>query len=700
MFNTNGFAAPQLPVPYNQVDNSTFNGNLPNGNDAVPQINLSQAMMQQQQVALQAIGYFRAIAQSTVEKSPMHVFAYNLLSSNRFQNQVWQQWCQHLVTFTELLIMAKGYTTQDAIKMACTRLYEAFMGMAWKEYRQGLQQVVPNHLWNGLEAAANQLCPTILNDNQKYLQGGPAAFQQQQTAFSGNNNFNNGSGFQNNNNQGNLPRINQATVSGNFGTHVQNNNGMMLNNGSNQSTAGSGNIGGFYDEPEQSKPLQPVEEVSSDVYSQYPTEEYLPLNNNGGNNQMNSNFSEYTAATPEQEELPIPLSVAEVVIDPTYWQPTGYKLNMSGLYDHFFNPGGIEIRPAHKSEWELTLGDDVHYPYSVNPETHLMFHVRFPDGVVKEKAVEWTEQMNYMRHELDLELRRRAQRPNGIVVEAKVPLSTIGGTPVTHDEVIRIQEASDAPVVIKSPVILDNLFNGSTEMEVRESVVEAMEELLDTTFTAEYPMPAVEYVSLNTHYMKLSEEEVAKLKDMANCKDLALVALDLREMGETTLDVTYYRFLNQRLTASINRFMKENMSLTIEIDDFVTEMGELKDYIATKKGERYSTILQTGTQEILRKAITVETTDGGTCIVDYTVNFQLGWFLDQLQTLNIHSGKPVLISDATHPTILETLRGMLKRCGAENIYSRNLRLITADGSTLELIRGYLVPNAMLLKLVK
>ena len=185
----------QLPVPYDQLDQSTFNGNLPNGNDCVPNINLSQQMMQNQQVALQAIGYLRAIAQSTAQKSPMHVFSYNMLSQNRFQNQVWQTWCQHLTTFVELLIMAKNYNTDDAIKMACTRLYEAFMSGCWKEYRNaGLGNVVPQNYWNGLEAG-QALLNQILSDNQKYIQGGVGAFQQQQNNFAAN--------FGNNNNFGN-----------------------------------------------------------------------------------------------------------------------------------------------------------------------------------------------------------------------------------------------------------------------------------------------------------------------------------------------------------------------------------------------------------------------------------------------------------------------------------------------------------------
>lgn len=699
MFNSN-----QLPVPFNQLDQSTFNGNLPNGNDKVPQINLSQQMMQNQQIALQAIGYFRAIAQSTAQKTPLHVFCYNLLSQNNFQNQVWAQWCQHLVVFTELLIMAKGYNTNDAIKMACTRLYEAFLSGAFKEYANaGLGQVVPQQLWHGLEQGVG-LYNQILADNQKYQQHGVAAFQQQQQSFG---NFNNGfqnNNFQNNNNQGsgNLPRINNSAVQGSFGQQRSGGNGIPLSN-SYDATQTTTAMGGLYDEPiAQQKPLQPVEEISSDVYSQYPTtDEYIPMNNTGPAAQTNSNFTQRPAYVEQQEtDLPIPLNIEEVIIDPMYYQPAGFTLDQDNPYGLIFNPGGIEIRPAHLSNWEVTPGDDMPYCISINPDQWIMFHVKFPDGTVKEKAIEWNEHMDYQRHELNVELRRRAQRPNGIVAESKVPVSTIGSDPQREDDIKSLQEDAGLKGNVEGPVILSTLFNGSTEMEIREAVNEAMSDLLGVEFTKESPMPPVEYVSIATHYINLDEEEYQTIKDLSECGDIGRVAADLKELGDSGFDTSYYRFLNSRLTKSINRFLRENMSLNVEIDDFVTEAVDLLDYLATNKGDRYLAIIKKGAHEILRKAISVEQTDGGTCVIDYNVNFQLGWYLDELSGLGIHNGKPVLVSTASHPVILQTLSGMIKRCGPENVNSRNLRLITADGAVLELIRGYLVDKAMLLKLVK
>lgn len=683
----------QLPVPFNTVDQSTFNGNLPNGNDAVPNIQLSQQMMQNQQVALQAIGYFRAIAQSTAQKTALHAFCYNLLSQNRFNNQVYTQWCQHLMVFVELLIIAKGYDSNKGIETACTRLYEAFLSKAWDEYKNnGLGQHVPNTLWPGLDKGL-QLFNQIMTDNQKYQQGGAAAFQQQQ--FNGfNNTPNSFQQPQQSFNNGNLPRINGGAVQQQY-------NASGFNPGVNTSAyqqTGSTVEGGIYDDPiiEAQKPLTPVEEISSDVYSQYPTSEYAPMNTNGTAPQSNNNFTQ--ANNVMDTDLPIPLTVDEVVIDPTYYQPHGFKLDLEDAYGLIFNPGGIEIRPEHRSTWEVTAGDDSPYGISIDPKNKIMFHVRFPDGTVKEKAVEWTNSMNYMRHELDVEMRRRAHRPNGIVVETRVPISTVGGDAVPVADLP--DTVKEEKLKVQKPIILDAMFTGSTDMEIREAVVEEMSSLLGTEFSTEYPMPAVEYVSVKTHNMRLTDEQWDELEKLSTCGDIGQVAYGIKDMYLNGMGEQYYRFVVERLTKSVNTFMRENMSLTVEIDDFVEEGTALLDYMAVKKGQRYLDILKQGAPEIIRKAISVNETDTGRCIIDYTVNFQLGWYLDELTSLNIHSGKPVLVSISSHEIILETVRGMIRRQGAENIHARHLRLITADGAVIEVIRGYLVDKAMLLKLVK
>lgn len=693
----------QLPVPCNQVDKNTFNGDLPNGNDRVPNINLSQAMMQNQQIALQAIGYFRLVAQATAEKTQLHAFCYNLLAQNGFQNQVYQQWCQTLVTFVEFLIAVKGYNTNDAIQQGAQKLYEGFLSMAFKEYQGALQQVTPQGMWQGLQVGV-QLYNQINNDCQRYAQGGVQAFQQQNTGFSGFPNNNNGF----NSNSGNLPRIgvggggNQAAVTSNFGQQRQQ-AGIPLNN----NAAGTATVGGgLYDEPVvgHQKPLTPVEEISSDVYSQYPTESYPEMNlQSSPAPQHSNNFSHQqapAAANEEMEELPVPLNLEEIVMDPSYYQPAGYKLNMEGLYDHFYNPGGIEIRPAHKSPWTVTIGDMNCYHLMLDPNEFIMFHVKFPDGVVLEHIVKWSPQMEYMRHELNDELRRRAHRPTGIVVESKHPISSLHGDVVTEEEVSIVRKDTSLEFNAEGPVVLSQMFTGSTDLEVRAVVIEALEDLTGVTYGPGKPMPPVEYVSMQTHYLKLDEEEFAKIDELSKCGDLGRVALDLQELGKAGFDQSYYRFLNARLTKSINRFMRESMNLNIEIDDFASEACELLDYIQTKKGQRYLEIIRKGANDILRKAISVENTDGGTCVVDYNVNYQLPWHLDEMASLNIHSGKPVLVSTATHEGVQNVLRGMIKRVGPENVDSRNLRLITADGAVIELIRGYLVDKAMLLKLVK
>ncbi|AEH03563.1 hypothetical protein AVT69_gp138 [Pseudomonas phage PhiPA3] len=163
-----------LPVPFHGVDQNTFNGNLPAMNDKVPPVQLSQLMMQNQQAVYQVIAKFRLNAQMAVNKGYLQMFCYNLLSQNGFQNPVYQQWAQTAVDFFEFLVVGKGYQPQQAIDMAAQRVMEAFIGMAFATYQQGLSQLVEPSRIPSLQTAV-QIYHQITADIQRFKSGGGMA---------------------------------------------------------------------------------------------------------------------------------------------------------------------------------------------------------------------------------------------------------------------------------------------------------------------------------------------------------------------------------------------------------------------------------------------------------------------------------------------------------------------------------------------
>lgn len=693
----------QLPVPYNGIDPSTQNPNLPQGNDRVPQIQLSPWMNQNQQIGLFAIGLFRSIAQSAVGNSATHVAAYNLLTQNQFQNQLWPQWCQMVVELTEILIRGKNYQPEAAVKMAAQRMYEAFLGMTFTTYPQ-LQQVTDSKYWAGLQTAT-QIFQQVTNDIHNFRQGGQQQQFQQPVAYGtpGGNQ---------------LPPINFSQPQQSYNTGGYNsgiNNFQTSGNGpamahpsaySQPHVGGSDSIGNsYYDEPAQAQPLRPVEEISSDTTDYFGNpiqQEQKPM----------QSFNQQSQQAPviEETDLPAPRSIDDVVMDPTYYTPQGFKLDINRPYDVIYSPGGVETRPAQLVDWEVTIGDDMPWQQTADPSRFCLFYVKFPDGTVREKFVEWTQNMRYLDHELDAELRRKAYRPNGEVVASDTPISTIGGDAAPEADVAVMVQDGHLKRSAVPPVILATTFTGSTDLEVEMTVREELQNLLEVDFSKDIPMPAAEYRSTFLHPMNISKECFDKLSLIGEQEELSQVALMLRELvTQEILPVRYYRFINDRLTKAVNDVLTDGLTLNLDITDFCEDYLELEDYLARKKGENMVKVLRGAYLNVLNKAMylmeTVESTDPDAKpvyhIADNYINFQLGWTLDELSTQNIRSGKAVLISASAHPTLLESLRGMISRSvNNEEFVAGTMRVITADGVYLEVIKGRLVAKATLLKMIK
>lgn len=690
--NTQSYNAAQLPVPYDGIDPGTQNPNLPQGNDRVPQIQLTQWLHQNQQIWLYTIGLLRAVAQSTFNKSPTHCAAYNLLSQNHFNNQLWQQWCQTTADFVEFLIVAKQYQPQAATDKCAQMVYMSFLGMAYQTYPQ-LQQVTPHEFVPGLQQATTiytQMMTDLRNYkngtyNQRSFNGGgsnqlpPINFQQQQPS-----NYN--QGLNNFQTSGYTPSFNQPAP---------------YQGAANTSTSGS--VGSsYYDEPAPAKPLVPVEEISSDNTDYFGA----PIK------QDYSSVQTYSQAAPviEETDLPAPRTVDDVVMDPTYYTPSGFKLDINRPFDTIHSPGGVITRPAQLVNWEVSIGDDMPWQQIADPSRFCLFYVKFPDGIIKEKFVEWTPTMKYLDHEHDVEMRRKAYRPSGIVVSADTPISTIGGDALTEEDVVSMIQDGHLKRNAVPPVVLKTTFSGATDLEVEMTVREELQNLMEIKFDAEYPMPACEYRSTFLHPLNITEECFAELTLLSKQEDLSQVALGLRDLvTQGILPIRYYRFINDRFTRAVNDVLHDAMTLSTDITDFCDDYIDLEAHLTKKKGENMVKVLRGAATNIINKSLfLMETTDGfeedaSTVyqIADNYINIQLGWSLDDLTTPNIRTGKATLISASSHPTLLESLRGMIERSmKAEDFVAGTMRLITSEGCYLEVIKGRLVKNATLLKLVK
>lgn len=678
-----------LPVHYNQVDPTCINNNLPGGNDRVPSVQLSPWLNANQQVGLLTIGLFRGMAQTAAQKSAIHCFAYNLLAQNGFNNQVYQQWCQTAIDFCEFLVVVRGYTPQDAVNKAAQCTLESVLGVAFHTYPV-LQQVTPNNLWAGLQKA-QQMYQQITNDIRQFRSG----------------NYGNALG------NGNLPPINVGQPShyghqqSHYGAAQVSGQSMLAqynNQPAQQASTGpaSGTVhNSLYDVPAYDvvKPLTPKEEISTDT-------DYFGVPIQQESKPMQS-FPQTVQV--EETNLPVPTGVDDVVVDPTYYQPNGFKLDINRAYDLIHNPGGILIKPAQLVDWEITVGDDAPWPELKDPKSYCLFLVKFPDGTVKEKFVEWTTSMDYLRHELDAEMRRKAYRPNGIVVSSATPISTIGGDPVKADELQSLVQDGHIKRSSVPPVILPMIFQGANDLEVEMQVQEELSNIMEVNFSDDIPMPAVEYRSAFLNPLPITDEAFTELDKLLSEKNLAQLALGLRDLTlRGVISIRVLRVLNERLTKAVNAVLTDGMCQTVQIDDFCEDYVALEDYLEQNRGVAMRRVLQGAAVAVINRAMTITSTDNGDDtdttiyhVVDNFINHQVGWDLDDLVSLNLRSGKAALISSLAHPVILEVLKGMISRSNtSKDTFAGVMRLITRDGYYLEVLKGRLIENATLLKLVK
>lgn len=642
------------------------------------------------QLGLSTIAKVRELSYNCSNKSQLHGQVFAAFSQNNFQNQIWQQWGQLAVDFCELLVTQRGYQPFDAVNKAAQCTVEAAMGVTFGANQQ-IQQVTPNHFWAGLHAAQQM-------------------YQQMQIDI---RNMRAGMGYQQPNqwqggNSGNLPPINMGTQSYNYqssqGAQVSGQSMISQYNAQPQNHASTGPTSGtvensLYDVPsyEPVKPLVAKEEISSDYFG-------VPIN------QEPAPMQTYNQApVVEDTTLPIPSKVEEVVVDPTYYQPTGFKLDINRAYDLIHNPGGILIKPAQLTDWEITPGDDAPWPQLMDPNTFCLFYVKFPDGTVKEKFVEWTNSMDYLRHELDAELRRKAYRPKGIVVSSSTPISTIGGDAVAVEEAVSLVQDGHLKRNALPPVVLDAVFQGSTDMEIEGQVREELSNTFQVNFSDEIPMPVVEYRSQFTHTLPITTDAFTALNELFESKDLANTAQGLRALTtQGMISIRVFRALNDRLTNAVNAVMGDTMGLNIEIDDFCEDYLGLEDWLEQNRGQAMRRVLQGAATAVLNRAMTIIGTDNGDGengtifhVVDNYINCQVGWDLDDLVSLNLKSGKPAVISTLAHPVIRSTLTGMIGRANeAKDKFTGTMRLITRDGYYLEVLKGRLVENSTLLKLVR
>lgn len=685
-------APQQLPVPYDRWDQSTYNAQLPQGNDVFPNIKIPPGI--DPNIASQVVSEFRNIIQSRVTRhntTPLHIFAYNLFAQNRFNSQEFAQWCQIVVDFTDFLMRAQNNPPQVAIPKAVERIYTSALAMIAAQY-PAIVQMLENVYHQELIKAA-----TLYQDIARDIQ----AFQSQQ--------FQHGGGYQPPPVHG-FHRTPQPQYGGyqpppqpqfNYGTMApsayqaapapQNYHSPAPMTQPSHSGAGR-----YADEPVVAAPTETVNTWSTTA----PQPSTQPLEV--------ETIRPGSDPTPVREtHLPVPRTLDEVVIDPNYYLPAGSSVDPAKPYDVIHNPGDVEIRPAQKSGWTRTRSDVQPYAELYDPNLFVKFHVRWPDGVVQEKIVELTADMEYLKHELDEQLRQKHYKPEGKVVYNEKNLIDLDTATEPTPEVEDVTMDQHLSIDALNPIIVPGVFGASTGIENEYAVRTYVRKHASVPEDVEV-LPAHEYQSARLYSLDISKECAEQLASIGEeCSTVTEIADMLNRMKrDDILPLRYFRFINERLTEGINRVLADNLSMGhITIDSFAEDIGELLQVLARREGPEIVTVVNSKTPIFISRWLSyvavVEDEKGEEVeqpsLVDQFISLQTGWNYGDLLGLDLESG-PALINKSTHPRLHSIIYRMLARHrDSDTLTGRSVRVITADGTYLEVVRGWLVRGSILLK---
>lgn len=664
---TNGI---QLPASFQQVDGTYFNGALPQQNDVFPQIQFMPGA--NTQTIAYAISLFRTYAQTRAEKSPIHCFTYNLLQMNRFQNQLFTGWCQLVADLCDFLERGQQVQSAVAADKAASRIYQVLMANLCQQY-PAIQQYLDQPTLNGLTDAA-RLGQNISNDITQFkarLQGGVGVGQQQGMVNQGQFNHS--------------QHVNSFAVQG----VGQPNAGYNNPSAPSSSDGLSGMLLGT-----TAPVAKPTSSWSGGV--QTPVTQAPPA-------QVNAKPVETGIV---EHDMRAPATASDVVVDPNHYIPKGHTIDPARPYDNIRNPGGVVVRPAHLAkDWKVTPGDDSIYPRVYNPQTHIRFLAKWVDGVVKEVIVPYGPEMDYLKHEINDALRSKAMRPKGIVVPLPKYSQTADMTVMTTEWAKLAMVEQSTPPELLSPVVLDDLITGSTDLEneaiARSIVVESL------GLNPDDCVPCHEYETAKMYQMDISEACFKALHRFAEFKTPTDVVENLKALLQNgILPLRYYNFIVKRLTQGVNDLLRDALSIQgIRIDDFVEDAIDLGPYLRNKKGPEFEQVYLGNIQSIVLRSMSVveENVEEGeeprVGIVDEYLNFQLGIASDELSNLNL-TDEACVVSPISHPIIIAALRAMRDRAEQKGALNRvRMRLISSDGFYYEVIVGKLVKGALLLKRV-
>lgn len=622
-----------------------------------------------------------------LNKSPVHIATYNMFSQSMWQNQTFTDATYYATNLIAYMITTQGTQGQEAFNKAVAYVCIGYLARVL-ETHQHLYQITPPDIVQKLSGASQKL-QQIIQDVNGYVQ------QMQSGQMPGGH-------MQGQHPHGGLPANNLGGAVNHAGrVHqqqpVQPYHQTAQVNGPRVHQPGSTGQGSGYSPPSSAAfHRQPAEPANQQVIEEW------------GSSNMNKTAVEPQPAqqTVLDDRTDVPQSIEEVVFDPYHYIPQGVNIDPQRPYDKIHVPGGIELVLAHKSKFVPSKNDVAIYPLCVDPSVYCHYYLVWPDGFVQDYFVEWNDDMLYIQHELNAELRGAHIKPDGKLTKNSRHVSQVIDAPKSTKELkSRFGDDIEEHHVLEQPLFVEETFITSSRMEDEETVLQAIKADLGWEEPVD-EVPAHIYMTEQLHPIEVDKEAEDRLFALMTAESIKGVVWGLKELlKDDLISLRVYRFINERFTDVVNNVLRDNMSLDdFKLGSFVNDYEELLDIFKSEtQYDGMDVILEGKASKVIQLAMPLRLVEGEEeddsdrlYIVDQQINYRVGFELTQLADL-VKTDEAKLISSYSTPNLSKLVVSFIKDAKQKRGLPGRMQIITADGVYLEILIGWLGDNNYLIK---
>lgn len=372
---------------------------------------------------------------------------------------------------------------------------------------------------------------------------------------------------------------------------------------------------------------------------------------------------------------------------------------------------GFKVRPAAGSDWKLTPGGEPTYPLLYDYTTHALLHVTAPNGRVEQVLKERTEDMDYLEHELNPEMRKQYRSVERAASDTKVVpnwglLRKFQKDPKfrsvedLNPEVEETEAVLDPSTV--SPWIYGPMMANSTDEAIRKIALTRDSERI---FADGMPL---EYIVRITSPVLTKANHIGLLKDLSRTKTHQELVEHL-EAREGKIDADVLDRIDQRLTAGVNDLLRYELGIAdLSIDSYIEDYEELSQLLMDEYGEPTSVAFEqlaarlpeqkltvlTGAQfsEYLSKEDLAGGEDMGSKLLVFletVVVTRLPWTTDDV-TIDLSEGG--LVTQEALPNVYGALEAIFTRNKHEQ---RKYELLMKDGERFSLHKAAFSNNYLI-----